>query len=179
VSESTEDTGAAAPDLAHERELLRRRALELARVPRREREQDATTMILFRLGDDQFAIPISCVMEVAVLRELTPLPGAPAPLFGVTHWRGQVLTVLDLRELLGVRVRGLTDLGRILVLEGATRRFGVVADAVTDMIDMEDRHVRPLPDDGGEDSLLRGATKDGLLIIDAGTLLQRYGTWAG
>jgi hypothetical protein len=47
------------------------------------------------------------------------------------------------------------------------------------MIDMEDRHVRPLPDDGGEDSLLRGATKDGLLIIDAGTLLQRYGTWAG
>lgn len=162
------------------RELLRLRAAALARVPRRPRQGTTKQVILFRLGDEQFAVEAACVLQIAVLRELTPLPGAPAPLFGVTHWRGEVLTVLDLRAALGVRVSGLTDLGRIIVIDGPDRLFGVLADAVSDMLELDVDRIRPLPaEDAQRASLLRGVTDEAVLVIDSQALLQRYGSAAG
>jgi purine-binding chemotaxis protein CheW len=171
------DTPARAGLTDDDRELLRRRARQLARVPRPDRRHDTEQMILFRLGDERFAIDASCVLQVAVLRELTPLPGAPAPLFGVTHWRGEVLTVLDLRGPLGVQVHGLTDLGRVLVMAGPDRRFGVLADAVTDMVGIDPDRIQPLPEeDAARGSLLRGVADDALLVLDGGALLTRFGS---
>jgi chemotaxis signal transduction protein len=79
----------------------------------------------------------SCGGQVAVLLELTPLPGASAPLFGITHWRGDVLTLLDLRAALGAHAGGVTDLSRIIVAGRADRRFGMVVDAVVEMAEVE------------------------------------------
>jgi purine-binding chemotaxis protein CheW len=158
-------------------ELLRRRAVALARRPTREAAGTAVQVILFELGGEDFAIEASCVLQVAVLRELTPLPGAAAPLFGVTHWRGEVLTILDLREALGVRARGVTDLGRIIVVDGPDRLFGVLADGVSDMTDMDTRRIMALPtEDASRSSLLRGVTEDGVLVMNTPALLERFGT---
>jgi purine-binding chemotaxis protein CheW len=168
-------TAARGPAEQH-REVLRRRAAALARVPRRERGADLASAVVFSLGETRFAINAACVLEAAVLRELTPLPGAPAPLFGVTHWRGSVLTLLDLRGVLGVRPRGLTDLGRILVLDGADRLFAIVADAVHDIIEVDVQLLARLPDDDSGTGLLRGITPDGVMYIDEKALLHRYGS---
>jgi len=158
---------------------LRRRAAALARDQgrwRTGREADAFTAVVFRLAGSQYGIDASCVLRVLTLRELTPLPGAAAPLFGVTHWRGDVLTLLDVRPLLGAPTDGLTDLGRVLVLDGADRKFGIVADAVDDLAEIRQDRIRPLPhEDGNGESLLQGMTEDGIFIIDAERILARYG----
>jgi purine-binding chemotaxis protein CheW len=158
------------------REVLRRRAAALARVHRRERGVDLASAVVFSLGQTRFGINAACVLEAAVLRELTPLPGAPAPLFGVTHWRGSVLTLLDLRGALGVQPRGLTELGRILVLDGPDRLFAIVADAVQDIIEVDVQLLARLPDDEAGTGLLRGITADGVLYVDEQALLHRYGS---
>jgi purine-binding chemotaxis protein CheW len=158
------------------RELLRQRATVLARVPRQPRARELVEGLVFTLGEERFVLEAACVLEVAVLRELTPLPGVTAPLFGVTHWRGRVLTLLDLRAELGVRVRGLTDLGRIIVVDGGQRTFGVLADAVHEIVDVDLQRLSALPgDESGRTSLLRGITADALLVIDMKTLLERHG----
>jgi purine-binding chemotaxis protein CheW len=158
-------------------ELLRRRAVALARRPVREAAGTSVQVILFELGDEEFAIEASCVLQVAVLRELTPLPGAAAPLFGVTHWRGEVLTILDLREALGVHARGVTDLGRIIVVDGPDRLFGVLADKVSEMMEIDTQRIMALPaEDAARASLLRGVTEEGVLVVDTPALLQRFGT---
>jgi purine-binding chemotaxis protein CheW len=160
--------------------LLQRRAAELARAAEKERTQDTLHVLIFALGGERYAIQSSCVLQVAVLRELTALPGAALPLFAVTHWRGDVLTLLDLRDVLGARTRGLTDLGRIVVVDGRDRRFGIVVDAVVDMTELAADAVRPLPDDEQRrHSLLRGMTDDGVLIIDTDVLLERFGVVRG
>jgi purine-binding chemotaxis protein CheW len=170
------DPAARAPVAGH-REQLRARAAALARVPRPPRSGELVQAVVFSLGDERFAIDGAHVLEVAVLRELTPLPGAPAPLFGVTHWRGRVLTLLDLRAELSVRVRGLTDLGRIIVLDGPDRVFAIVVDAVQEMVDIDMQQLSALPpDEGGRASLLRGMAQDALLVMDEGALLERFGT---
>jgi purine-binding chemotaxis protein CheW len=175
MTEPGELAGARAP-LPEDVALLRQRAAQLARAPTIVGDTPRTRSLVFRLGGEDYALASAVTLQVAVLRELTPLPRGAAPLFGVTHWRGEVLTILDLREVLGARVRGVTDLSRVVVIDGTDRVFGIIADAVTDMIDIDEEDVRPLPAEDGRGSLLRGMTGTGVLVVDADALVARYGT---
>jgi len=170
MSESLHAARAAAPgDLA----VLRRRAAALARVPAGKRTEHTTPALLFRLADEVYAIDATIVLQVHVLRDMTPLAGARAPLFGITHWRGMVLTILDLREQLGVRPRGLTDLGRVIVVGDARQPFGILADAAQDFIDLDETKVRPLPaDEAAGRALIRGITDDAVLVLDPQAVLR-------
>jgi purine-binding chemotaxis protein CheW len=156
-----------------DRALLHRRALALARIPRAERQRDTLQAIVFVLGGEAWALAAARVLEVFVLRELTPLPGAAAPLFGVTQWRGDVLVLLDLREQLGIRAQGLTDLGRIVVIDGTNHPFGIVVDATSEMIEIETDAIRPVP--GSDRRLVRGMLDSGIVVLDEDALLSTYG----
>jgi purine-binding chemotaxis protein CheW len=176
VSEATGDLNRGRAPRAEHREVLRRRAVALARKPRAPIEGDFMTALLFEYGDARYAVDAAAVLQVTPLRDLTPLPGAALPLLGVTYWRGQVLTVFDLRGPLGVRVRGLTDMGKLIVLDGPHHDFGILADRVPDMRLVDVGALRPAEARAGRDgALLRGMTDDAVLVIDAATLLRTFG----
>jgi purine-binding chemotaxis protein CheW len=80
-------------------------------------------LVTFRLGEREYATPLSDVREVVRLEGLTDLPGMVAPLAGVLDLRGSALPVLDLR-----RGAAAGDRGDVLVLErgGADGRGGLV-----------------------------------------------------
>jgi purine-binding chemotaxis protein CheW len=161
---------------SEDRDTLRRRAAALARVHAAEAEADTVTVLVFELGGERYGIDAAAVLQVTPLRELTPLPGAAPPLLGVTYWRGRVLTVFDVRGPLGVRVRGLTDLGRLIVVEGETHDFGILADRATDMATLDAGTLRPLDTRPGADEvLIRGITDDAMLVIDEDALRRRLG----
>jgi purine-binding chemotaxis protein CheW len=152
---------------------LRRRALALARVPPRLGLTGARPAVVFELADEHYAIDARIVLEVHVLRDLTPLAGARPPLFGITYWRGTVLTILDLRERLGVRSRGVTDLSRVVVIDGGRHPFGILADAARDIIDLELATIRSLPEDeAAARDLVRGITDSAVLVMDTDAVLK-------
>lgn len=169
MSSSADSRAPAERDL----DVLRRRAAALARVARDETAGATLPSVIFELVDERYAVDARVVLQVHVLSELTPLAGAPTPLFGITHWRGSVLTILDLRGQLGVRTRGLTDLSRVIVIDGGRHPFGVLADAARDFIELDETSIRPLPaDEAGRRSLLRGITDDAVLVMDTDALLS-------
>ncbi len=53
-------------------------------------------------GDARFAIPVGGCREITRTPRLTRVPGAHPALPGVTNLRGEVVTLLDLRTLLGM-----------------------------------------------------------------------------
>lgn len=71
-----------------------------------------TSLVTFRLGEREYATPLSAVREVVRLEGLADLPGMAPPLAGVLDLRGTALPVLDLRS---AAQRG--DRGDVLVLE--------------------------------------------------------------
>lgn len=163
-------TAARAPRPEHV-EVLRSRAADLARPVKPPRADDVNAAIIFELGGQRYAVVAKAVLQIVALRELTPLPSAPLPLFGLTQWRGDVLTVLDVREILGVSRRGLPDLGRVIVVDGHDRVFGILADAARDVRDIDFGDVQPLPaDDADHGRLVSGITDDGVLVIDSDAL---------
>src|SRR5690606_38876046 len=135
-----------------------------------EREAETITAVVFRLADEYYALDARVVLEVHVLRDLTPLAGARAPLFGVTHWRGGVLTILDLRDQLGVRSGGLSDLSRVIGVDGGRHAFGILADAASDIIEVDEQLIRTVGEDV-ERRLVRGLTPEAIMVMDTDAIL--------
>jgi chemotaxis signal transduction protein len=57
--------------------------------------------LICTLGDEDFALPLTGVLEVQRLQAVTPVPNTPPWLIGATNRGGDVLSVVDLAEFLG------------------------------------------------------------------------------
>jgi purine-binding chemotaxis protein CheW len=89
---------------AHD-DRLRRRAARLAR-PRpvaSDEAEDRMSVAQFSLGDALYAVPLHDLRAALALRDVTPVPLAPAHVIGVLRWEGKVITAVSLASLLGVR----------------------------------------------------------------------------
>ena len=155
------------------RAVLEERARALARPMGTPARIDEIEAVTFALANERYAIESQYVFEVFRLEDLSPLPGAKPPVFGVTAWRGELLTILDLREALGLSVTGLNDLSRMIVLGEERPAFGILADAVHGLVTLPAAQVREPPEGvAAKREYLRGVTADAMLVLDAEQLLR-------
>ncbi len=95
-----------------------------------ERQEAARQLVVFALGEERLALPMSAVREIVRPLPLVPVPRAPGFVLGLANLRGRVLPVLDLRRLVGAAPREPDEATRVLVLEWRGSRLGLVVDAV-------------------------------------------------
>jgi purine-binding chemotaxis protein CheW len=171
--QATEDALRLSPEKA--RTVMEERAQALARVPTPMTPGAGfLEVVVFSLANERYGIETRHVREVVRLTDFTPLPGAPHFLIGVTNLRGLVLAIVDLRKFFGVPVRGLSDLSRVMVLGGERAEFGVLADAVEEVIMIASNRIEEPPEtvSGVAREYLRGVTGDALILLDGNVLLQ-------
>jgi purine-binding chemotaxis protein CheW len=155
------------------REVLEERARALARPAIPPSAGDALELVTFSLANETYAIESRSVMAVFRLTELSPLPGAEPPVTGVTVWRGELLTILDLRPLVGLSVTALNDLSRVIVLGVDRPELGVLADAVLSIVTVAASEVQQLPQGGPtRQEYLRGVTPAAVVLLDGERVLH-------
>ncbi|HKQ69266.1 MAG TPA: chemotaxis protein CheW [Polyangiaceae bacterium] len=87
--------------------------------------------LAFRLAVDTYAVPIGEVREILKLPPVTEVPRAQREVIGVVSVRGQLVTVVDLRQRLHLSATDLTRRGRILLVNGAEDEIiGLYVDEV-------------------------------------------------
>jgi purine-binding chemotaxis protein CheW len=161
------------------RAVLLERARQLARPLAGAEQSDAldekaTTILVARLGDERVGIPLDYIIEVYVASEVTPIPGARAPVVGVIAWRGRVLSVLDIAHTRREPI-ATTDATRILVLGQRGASFAIVADDVEGVQDVAAHEAMPVEDiSPARRELVRGVTPDGLVVLNAAALIARF-----
>jgi purine-binding chemotaxis protein CheW len=114
---------------------------------------DEEQVVVFRLGKEEFAVPIESVQEIVrVPEELTRVPKAPPMVEGVTNLRGAVLPVIDLRRRLGLEQVAHSDRQRVMVflIEGV--RTGFIVDSVAEVLKIHKSAIEPAPRLSGEQS---------------------------
>lgn len=158
------------PERERVRAVLRERARALARPPAPPPPADALEVLTFGLARASCAVESRFVHAVFRTTELTPLPGAAAPVVGVTGWRGEVLTLLDLRAALGMTAGDPGELGRVIVLGGARPAFGVLAHELHEVVKLQASELVE-PAEPSASGLVRGVTRAGLVLLDAERLL--------
>jgi purine-binding chemotaxis protein CheW len=107
---------------------------------------DDEQVVVFRLGAEEFAVPIESVQEIVRVPEvLTHVPKAPAAVEGVINLRGSVLPVIDLRRRLGLATAERNDGQRIVVFLIRGVRTGFIVDAVAEVLKVPRRCIEPAP----------------------------------
>ena len=96
-------------------------------------------IVNFTVGDVNYGAPVEQVREVRDVQAVTPVPGAPSYVEGVTNLRGQIITVMDLRKRLNIAKEGKGE--KIIVIEAGKAAVGVVVDTVTEVTTIDDEDV--------------------------------------
>ena len=95
------------------------------------------------VGDTLFGIPIAHVLEILGKPASQPVPLAPYFVGGLVHYRGEVLTAVSLRRLLGMeRAQTPED---VLVFENADGLFGLFVDSVGEVLHVSSADHEPNP----------------------------------
>ena len=93
--------------------------------------------LLFTLGENRCALPVTEIQEVLPMVALSPIPGQGPPLEGMLNLRGALLPVVDLRSCFGSAQAHWNGKTRIIVVKTQGVRVGVVVDQVEDVAEAE------------------------------------------
>lgn len=91
-------------------------------------------VVIFRLGQEYYAIDIQAVQEIVRMQAITAIPGTDFWVEGITNLRGRVVPVIDLRKRCNVTVSDYTPETRIVVVSSATGMVGIIVDAVSEVM---------------------------------------------
>lgn len=136
--------------------------------------------LVFKLGDDEFGLPIDAVVEVAQLpSQITRLPHAPKFLEGVVNLRGDVLPVVDQRRRFDMPALQNAAGRRLVIIKTDRHRAGLIVDSVCDVLRTQADNVDPPPELTDDTSrLIRGvinleAAQRMVLVLDPLEVLTR------
>ncbi len=136
-------------------------------------EGDLLQLVSFKVGAEEYAIPILAVQEINRMLPITRVPQSPPFVEGVINLRGKILPVVDLRRRFTLEVGKPTGHERIIVVEVAsekgTRVIGFTVDRVNEVLrigrDIVD--AAPAMASGSDADYVQGVGKleDRLLIL--------------
>lgn len=156
--------------------ILSVRARALATPPAQDAQQ-GREYVSFDVEKEVYAIESRFVVEVSRGTDVALIPGAKPPILGIAAWRGELLFVLDTRQVFGLPQSGLDEGKPILVIGEDEAAFGIPVDSVQGLREIASSSILPLPGEvASRGAPLAGITSDAVLILAPSELLR---TWTG
>jgi purine-binding chemotaxis protein CheW len=118
-------------------------------------------LVTFYVGDLLLGAEIRCVEEINRSLDWTPVPRAPHCVRGVMNLRGEVVTVLDLRTILGAGQSETTAATRNVIVNAEGERTGLLVDRIADVVEAQrsEIHAPPANLSGVQGRFLQGVYK--------------------
>ena len=124
--------------------------------------------VTFRLEEETYGVNVMQVQEVLRYTEIAPVPGAPSYVLGIINLRGNVVTVIDTRQRFGLAATDVTEHTRIVIIEVDKHVLGILVDAVSEVVYLNQSEIETAPNVGTEESakFIQGVChKDDRLLI--------------
>lgn len=104
--------------------------------------------LTFNLAGEEYGVDILSVREIRGWARVTRIPQTPGYLLGVLNLRGAIVPIMDLRLRFGLERESYGDSTVVIIVAVAERLFGIVVDAVSDVVDIDPAAIKPVPDMG-------------------------------
>ena len=114
------------------------------------------------------ALDIDLVQEINRHLEITEVPHAPPAVRGVINLRGDVVTVVDMRTILGLQRSDITAECRNVVIHSGGELIGLMVDRIADILSIPPSEIDAPPAniDGVESRFFRGVhTMDNSIAV--------------
>lgn len=129
---------------AQAQEVLKKRADSLAQESVEEIVADLISVLLFRLGDEWYAVGVEDVREIYQEYVITPIPCVPDFVMGVVNIRGEIISVTDVARMM--RLGALTaDAGQApaIVVHNDGCTTAIMVDEIGDIVDIARESIEP------------------------------------
>ena len=134
--------------------------------------------LCFTLDNEEFGVDLQLVCQVVKPPPVTWVPRIPERYLGVISIRGAVVTLIDLRQLMGRKPTAWPKGGRVLIVETEDEQIGLLVDSVTQVrrFLVKDLEKKPnLREEKGCDHLVciaRSEDAHPVMIVDLDAVLQ-------
>jgi purine-binding chemotaxis protein CheW len=125
--------------------------------------QTTRQLVVFSLGDEEYALPITQVHEIIRYTEPRSVASDADWVRGVISLRGKIVPVYDLASRLGFASER-KESAKIVIVETPTDMAGVVVDDVEEVLTVEDGQIEDVPA-ADNDSIEAIAKIDDRLVI--------------
>ena len=134
---------------------------------------DLLEVVEFALAGEHYALALARVREVCALKDYTPVPCTPDFVLGIINLRGEIHTIIDLQRFFDLPESGITELNKVLILDGDGLRLGILADAILGVRTVRRADVKAPPATvaGLRADYLLGVTGERLIVLDAAKIL--------
>lgn len=111
--------------------------------------QKELQVIIFKLGSEEYAVPINCVQEIIMPQKATRIPKSPGYVDGVINLRGNIIPVIDGKKKFNLKEKKGSDIidKRIMILEVEDETTGLIVDNVNEVINLTISEIEPPPID--------------------------------
>lgn len=146
-------------------DVLKRRAQQLAKLPLSPDLGDEVEVVACRMASERYAVETCHLRAVQWTSTVTPVPSTPAFVLGIVSVRGEIVTLLDLATMIGLRTsaRAIDGAVPVLLLGLPGMRAGLVVEEVLGVERMKLDALQPAPS-GRE--FVRGIGPRATILLD-------------
>jgi purine-binding chemotaxis protein CheW len=127
-------------------EILRRRAESLAIEQAEQVDEHRIGVLLFALGEEWYGVRVSQVREIHNDFVVTTIPCVPDYIAGVVNIRGEIVSVTDLRMMMGLGMTGEVasiEQAPLIVIADETVCTALMVDAIGDIAEIAADAIEP------------------------------------
>jgi purine-binding chemotaxis protein CheW len=101
--------------------------------------------VVFKLGSEEYGVPITQVKEINRLTTTTKVPRSPVFVEGIINLRGQIIPIIDMKLRFDLLQTEYTNDARFIVIQAGNHSFGVEVDSVSEVLRINTNDIEPAP----------------------------------
>ena len=152
-----------------DREIFHRRAENLKQATETDATAERIPLAAIALGNEYYGVDLQLVREFIDVRKITPIPCCPSHIIGNINLRGEIVTLVDIRQALNLPLAKAANISKAVVIEVDDLVAGLPVDEVFDVEYFRSSDVKAVPTAVAADTeaFLRGTVtyQDKLLSI--------------
>ncbi len=99
----------------------------------------------FYVGNALCGMDILKIQEINKLMEMTKVPQAPDYMLGILNLRGQIVTIIDLGQKLGLGTAKLSNESRNIIINTPGEHVGLMVSRISDVVMADPDKIEPAP----------------------------------
>lgn len=129
--------------------------------------------VIFKLGDEHFAVETDKILSINDMMTITKVPKAPSYIKGLVNLRGSIKSLVDINLLLNIKSNNKQN--NIIILKVNEEEIGIIVDEVEEVVDISENKLQRLETHSTESYINGIIDLEGklLTIIDIEKLLNK------